>query len=278
VIVERHCAPGRKTMSTLLIYFLIHPRFPLELVLGVKSYLYETEWINCMNTTKQFQPMKTSTIVFRFSREASVHYYENSGFRYRVLMLLSNPTMQLHLNYFRYRVLEDAGIFTELASINLQDCFRITNVEPLRNIKKINLTGCYRITDVSSLKNCSELLLSCCSGIVDFTCLAHVKVLDLSLCTQIKSVDCFSRCHTINLSKCYQIKDVSMLSGCTWLDLSYCTGIEDVNMLGGLAYINLSYCVQLTSVCGLKNVPELHLVGCTNVLDLNHWEIIISSI
>jgi hypothetical protein len=88
----------------------------------------------------------------------------------------------------------------------------LTDVSPLKGLKKICLTDCTKLTDVAWLGNLCELALPNCSCLVDVTPLKNVRKLDLTNCDNVKDISLLSGVHKLVIDQCSQIRDITPLS------------------------------------------------------------------
>ena len=179
-----------------------------------------------------------------------------------------------------------AGL-TSLQSLNLSDCNRIRDLEPvagLTSLQSLNLFDCTQISDLGAVAGLTSLIslnLTLCKQIRDLeavTGLTSLQSLDLSWCQQISDLEALAglvSLQSLDLSGCMQIRNLAPLTKLTSLqslDLSGCEQISDLEALAGLTSLqslNLSYCQQISlePLAGLVSLQSLNLSWCTQISD-----------
>jgi hypothetical protein len=101
-------------------------------------------------------------------------------------------------------------IFANLQELSLEES-NITNVSPLKNIKKLSLIGSVHLTDISPLRNVYDLNISHCDAIQDITPLGNVHRLNLAHCKNLIDVSALSAVYDLNIDFCKKIKNISSL-------------------------------------------------------------------
>jgi hypothetical protein len=101
-------------------------------------------------------------------------------------------------------------IFSNLQELSLDDN-TITDVSPLKNIRKLSLSTSNNLVDASSLRNVYDLDLSYCDNIVDVSALGKVHRLNLSNCKKIVDVSALGKVYDLKIDFCKKIKNISAL-------------------------------------------------------------------
>jgi hypothetical protein len=70
----------------------------------------------------------------------------------------------------------------------LKDCFRISDISALRNVRKLDISGCSEISDVSGLMAVETLHVTSCNKIKDISMLRTLKELKMLDCPNIHSL------------------------------------------------------------------------------------------
>ena len=103
--------------------------------------------------------------------------------------------------------------------ITNEDMLSINKIMQLGQVHSLNLSNCYNVTDVSSL--------------------GKVHLLNLSNCKNVTDVSSLGQVHSLNLNIYTKVTDVSSLGQVHSLDLSYCKNVTDVSSLGQVHSLNL---------------------------------------
>ena len=178
----------------------------------------------------------------------------------------------------------------QLESLDIQACFRLTNLDCLLNLaqlKLLNLRGCNTLNDLDALQNLTELTeldLSGCHNLTNVNGLQNLtqlRVLNTIWCTGLTNVNGLqnlTRLETLDLNSCGNLTNVDGLRNLTrlaTLDLSGCenlTNIDGLSNLTRLETLDLSSCESLNHVDGLQNLThltELDLSDCENLTNID---------
>ena len=162
----------------------------------------------------------------------------------------------VHTLDLSYTTVSDVSMLGKVHTLNLSNCYKVTDVSALGNVHTLDLSGT-KVSDVSALKNVRELNLFGCYNVTNVSTLGNVRKLILRD-TNVINVSMLGNVQTLNLSHT-KVRDVSMLGNVHTLVLNN-TNVFDVSTLGNVHELWLDN-TNVTDVSMLINVYELHLYG-----------------
>jgi hypothetical protein len=96
---------------------------------------------NLLNVSRTFVSIKKTNFYWRLNKQYSLVYYKSALYRDRIMLLTSIKTR---------------------LSLNLRDCFEVSNVSVLADIHTLDLSRCGKVTGVNTLDGVHSLYLSGC--------------------------------------------------------------------------------------------------------------------
>jgi hypothetical protein len=150
---------------------------------------------------------------------------------------------------------------SSVMEINLSES-PISDVAPLRNIRRIRLRHCRHLEDVSSLHNVFEVNLQGCFNISDVSALGNVHILNLSYCAKLSDVSALGKVRYLDLRCCISVVDVSALGNVFELNIVECRAIQDVSALVTVKRLKISNSLECTrDLTESGNCVEIHCGG-----------------
>jgi hypothetical protein len=208
----------------------------------------DVEIVNCTFDTFSF------SMFSNVSRLSFHDYHTDNAYDFAMLKHLKNGDFYIHY-CVHYHCL------SHLPSLQIINCYSVSDVSCSKDIRVLTLSSCCNITDVSSLGGIFQVDLSFNSGIVDVSNLGNVRTLRLSGCTGITDVSALNNVHTLDLSHCNQISDISELTSVVVLDISGCRNIDSVAMLACLKELNIRGCEKVHDLVDLVHLQKLIVDG-----------------
>eukprot|EP01137_Pigoraptor_chileana_P007228 Opistho-2@52537 len=139
---------------------------PIEvLVTGVFPLLDQWDAIALSQTNSILRSHLRKLCIFRLTDKWSRLFYEDEGFRSRVLGVISRHLLAIRLDFESYSDHHGGS--------------GVVDVSALGGVHTLNLSGCKGVVDVSALGGVHTLNLSDCSGVVDVSALGGIHTLDL---------------------------------------------------------------------------------------------------
>ena len=173
------------------------------------------------------------------------------------------------LNLSDCYLITDVSMLSHLDGLDISRCYAIRDISPLSKLRTLKFRG-VRIIDVSTLSNLGNLDLSRCDNLINVSALGKVKKLVLIQCYRITDVNALINVEKLNLSMCSSITKIPYFNS-KILDLSYCYKITDFSKLTNVQELTLQYCNQITNnhLQFFNNKRLLDLTGCTNITNVS---------
>ncbi|MEC7945958.1 MAG: NACHT domain-containing protein [Myxococcota bacterium] len=139
----------------------------------------------------------------------------------------------------------------------------LSPVAELTELGSLDLSGCTRVTDLgplSGLRKLTRLDLQGCKGVADLAPLANLQALQWADVRGLERID--------------DVGPLSAIAGLRWLDLGGCTALRDLSPLTRLTQLQALVLHGCTSVedlaplTALRSLRSLVISGCTGIFDL----------
>lgn len=139
----------------------------------------------------------------------------------------------------------------------------LSPVADLTDLGSLDLSGCTRVTDLgplSGLRKLTRLDLQGCTGVADLSPLANLQALQWADVRGLDRID--------------DVGPLSAIAGLRWLDLGGCTSLSDLSPLTRLTQLQALVLHGCTSVedlaplTALRSLRSLVISGCNGIFDL----------
>lgn len=253
---------------------------------------------NCGNINNQSLDALKSKGIELFSLEGC-RQVNGNGLNY-----LPASLKELHIShtYKVYGAQVPLRNFTELRTLNLNHCYRLTNSSLqgiASSITDLNLSGCESLTDhalpyLSSLTNLTRLSLSRLpllkkNPLIALKELSSITHLDLSYLQITNTALAFCAkfpLKTLNLAHCNHLSHPALQflidKPITCLNISYCTNMKNSAMSHmqtmPLKFLNISGCISITNngllqLSEMRTLRTIYLSGCNQLSETGMREL-----
>ena len=162
--------------------------------------------------------------------------------------LLSIPSSVSEVKLHYCRLVPDPHFLSHLQSVEISNCYDITQVRSLGNVASLKLVSCFRLHSLEGLGSNREVVVEECIEIEDFSPLNSIP--------------------SVSILNCPGFVNGNDVRDCQHLTIEN-SKIDDVSMFCHLRSLKLMLCDEVSSLIGLSHVPVLLFDSCRNIRDVS---------
>jgi hypothetical protein len=97
---------------------------------------------NLLSVSRTFESIKKTNFYWKLNKRYSLTYYKSVQYRERIA-LLTNIKTQLSLNLRDCFEVSNVSVLADIHTLDLSQCGKVTGVNTLDGVHSLHLTGCY---------------------------------------------------------------------------------------------------------------------------------------
>jgi transposase-like protein len=238
---------------------------PSELILEIKTFLSELEYLGFVNSSKAiFGVLKYETIHFTFNNISVRTLIKDEELQHRLFTRIKNPAEQVTLctvydgaSNEKIIAMPSYGLITEsrwggfqltpatMDVVNRRKFVALSGNDDLKSFEGIaetvsilKISGFNALSDISRLCHLKELLLEDIPLLSNVDSLAHLTKLQLINCPQVVTVSTFGNIHDLTLQACANLSNISGLQNNYFLMIKNCPNLLSFDAIKNATHLS----------------------------------------